>query len=378
MKKFTRQEVQFVQERASERIDEIFDALGIDYRERNDYIQCACPVHEGDNPRSLYWAIQSSHWKCMTKHCEQEQITGPSNSVFGLVRGTMSQKTGHQWGFQRAVAFVAKVLNLQLSQMDDETEADIEINKAIKEHKKRQQNKYDKEETLLVDVLPMLQPDDVYYPSRGISKETIDRYHISFCGQKGKPFFQRAFFPVLDETGRVVAGWSGRSVWEQCSECQMYHGPMMYCPDDTKRGIYVKWKHSKGFRSEQHLYNYWYAKPFIAKFGSAIVCESPGNCWALDAAGIKNSVAMFGLSMSNTQRQLLQKAGALTLVFVLDNDEPGKQAIERLSKDFGYYFRLFFITPEDVNDVGDMVPEEINNQIGSILKTVSRESLLRD
>lgn len=374
--KFTPSEIDFIQDRAHERVTEIFDALGIDYSMRNDYLQCACPVHGSDNPRSLYWAITSSHWKCMTRRCQEEVVTGPSTSIFGLVRGAMTTKTGKQWSFPQSVMYVVKALNLQNVKIDDQTQDDIQVSKALKEY--RQRRKIDTKQThpLLADVLPSLRPDTIYYPKRGVSEDTIAKYNISYCGDQNKPFFRRAFFPILDPLGRHIVGWSARTVWSRCKKCSVYHSIEFDCPPKEKRMFYGKWKHSKGFQAERHLYNYWFAKPFIAKTGTAILCESPGNCWAMDACGITNSVAMFGLSLSRHQRLLLQQAGALTLIVALDNDEKGESAKERMEEQLQYYFRLFFVTPDDVNDVGDMMPDDIKAMFGEVLKKTSREKLL--
>lgn len=374
--KFTPQEINFIQDRAHERVTEIFDALGCDYSMRRDYIQCACPIHESNNPRSLYWALSSNHWKCMTRRCQEELITGPSTSIFGLIRGSMSAKTGKQWSFPQSVMYVVKVLNLQNIKIDDQTQDDIQISKALKEYRQRRKIDTKQQHRLLADVLPSLRPDTIYYPKRGVSENTIAKYNISYCGDQNKPFFRRAFFPILDPLGRHVVGWSARTVWDRCKKCSVYHSTEFDCPPKEKRLYYGKWKHSLGFQAEQYLYNYWFAKPFISKTGTAILCEGAGNCWALDACGITNSVAMFGLSLSRHQRLLLQQAGALTLIVALDNDEKGESAKKRMEEQLQYYFRLFFVSPDDVNDIGDMVPNDIQKMFGEMLKNTSREKLL--
>jgi len=374
--KFTPSEINFIQDRAHERVTEIFDALGCDYSMRNDYIQCGCPIHGSDNPRSLYWALSSSHWKCMTRRCHEEIISGPSTSIFGLVRGAMTTKTGEQWSFPQSVMFVVKALNLQNVKIDDHTEDDIQVAKFVKEYRQRRKIDAKQQYQLLADVLPSLQPDTIYYPMRGVSENTIAKYHISYCGDQNRPFAFRAFFPILDPLGRHVVGWSARTVWDKCRKCSVYHSVEFDCPPKEKRLYYGKWKHSKGFQAERHLYNYWLAKPFIAKTGTAILCEGAGNCWALDACGITNSVAMFGLSLSKHQRSLLQQAGALTLIVALDNDEEGEAAKKRMEEQLQYYFRIFFVSPDDVNDIGDMVPDDIQKMFGEMLKKTSREKLL--
>ena len=373
-----RQDIPFIQARACERIAEIFDALGLDYIERHDYLQAACPVHGGENPRAMFWAIRSNHWQCKTRGCHCDPITGPSTSVFGLIRGTMTRKTGKEWSFKRSVNFVTQVLGLGNCSADSSTAQDMEIAKLIKQQRKKQPNTH-KQGIPLATVTRRLKADQVYYPNRGISPDIIAKYHISFCDTKGKPMYKRAFFPILDVTGRYVVGWSGRSIYDKCAKCKMYHHPERFeCPDPKYRGVYVKWKHSDNLHSELCVYNIWYAKPFISKSGTVILCEGPGDVWAYEAAGIKNSVAIMGCSLSRQQRLMLQNAGALTIVCTFDNDEAGQKAMERLQQDLTHYFRVFCITPDQFSDVGDMLPEDICKQIGPVLKKVSRAKMLSD
>jgi len=378
MKQFNKPSIAFIQNRACERITEIFDALNIEYIARHDYLQAICPVHGGDNPRSMFWAIRSNHWQCKTRGCHTDTITGPSTSIFGLVRGAMTTKTNKQWRFQEAVNFIAQILGIEECNLDEATAQDIEIAKIIKEHRKKQASTADGG-TLLSTMIRYLKEDQVYYPNRGIAPEIIAKYHISFCNTKGKPMYKRAFFPILDATGRYVSGWSGRSIYDRCEKCRMHHHPDRHsCPQDEYRGIYTKWKHSKNFRSELCLYNIWYAKPFISKTGTVILCEGPGDVWAYESAGIKNSIALLGLSMSRQQRLMLQNAGALTIICTFDNDTAGQEAMNKLEKELTHYFRVFCITPDNAKDIGEMIPEDIANKIGPILERTSRAKMLSD
>jgi len=378
IRKFNKKEVEFINSRANERISEVLDALGIEYTERSDYLQAKCPCHNGDNPRSFYWAIRTNHWKCNTKHCEKDKITGESSSVFGLVRGAMSNKTQSKWHFDNAVLFVAKVLGLCDIQMDKYTQEELEIDKIIKQHKNKKSKKIDSNMIPLSDIISTLKKDDIYYPTRGVTDEIINRYHISYCGTRGKRFYKRAFFPIMDDSGKFVVGYSARSIYEECEKCEYHHDTSFNCPKKEIRPLYAKWIHSKGFKSEKYLYNYWYAKYHISKSGVAIICEGPGNIWALEMAGINNSVAIMGSSMSKYQRQLLQKAGALTLILLLDNDETGENTTEKLLNELNFYFRVIPIDLESVNDVAEMEKKDIINQIGTVLKDESKEFLFKD
>ena len=228
-------------------------------------------------------------------------------------------------------------------------------------------------------MLPFLRSDDIYYPKRNIPSDIIARYHISFCDTKGKQMYKRAFFPILEITGRNILGWSGRSIYDECSKCGMHHHPeRSSCPESQYSGIYTKWKHSKDLRVELCVYNMWYAKPFISKTGTVILCEGPGDVWACEMAGIRNSVALLGLNMSRQQRLILQNAGALTLVCIFDNDESGRKAMDRIEQDLIHYFRIFCITPDSAQDIGDMLPGDIAEKICPILDKASRAEMLSD
>jgi len=378
MRQFSTQDISFIQDRACERVVEIFDALGLEYIERHDYLQAACPVHGGDNQRAMFWAIRSNHWQCKTRGCHRDPITGPSTSIFGLVRGAMTRTTEKRWNFQQAVNFVAQVLGLEQYHVDASTAQDIEIAKIVKQHRKKQVAMQGCG-IPLATMVSHLKPDQVYYPNRGISPEIIARYHISFCNTENKPMYKRAFFPILDVTGRYIMGWSGRSIYDKCPHCKMHHHPeRSTCPDSRYSGIYTKWKHSKDFHGELCLYNIWYAKHFISKTGTVILCEGPGDVWAYEAAGIRNSVAVLGLNISRQQRLMLQNAGALTVVCTFDNDDAGREAMIRLEKQLTHYFRVFCVTPTTVGDVGDMLTSDIAEKIEPILQQASRAEMLSD
>lgn len=375
MRMFNTNQVEFIQSRACERISEIFDAIGCDYVERHDYLQCACPIHDGNNQRSMFWAIRSRHFECKTRGCHRESITGPSSSIFGLVRGAMTNKTKKEWGFIDAVNFVAQVLGLEKCDVGESTAQDIEIAKIVKQHR-RKQSMIQGQGIPLATIVPYLKSDQVYYPNRGVPPDIIAKYYISFCNTEGKPMYQRAFFPILDKTGRRIVGWSGRSIYSKCSKCDMYHHPRKsLCPTAEYRGLYTKWKHSKGFRSELHLYNIWYAKPWISKTGTVILCEGAGDIWALENAGIRNGVALLGLNMSRQQRLILQNAGALTVICAFDNDEAGQKAMKKLKQDLIHYFRVFCLTPSTAKDIGEMIGDDILNEICPILDKASRVNI---
>jgi len=375
MRRFNVKEIECLEESANEKIKDILDALEIEYVEGSEYLKFKCGIHNGDNQFSAYWSLTTNHFRCMTKLCHDMPITGKSKSIFGLVRGILSNKYNRKISFQESANFIADFLGKSEIRLEDYCNENKELNNIIKKHESK--NKKNTESlSKLSSMSKLLNQDNIYYPRRGVTREIIQKYNISVCNNRGKFFYDRALFPVLDETGMFVAGWSGRTLYEKCKECEKFHKFNIAC----NRFNVPKWLHSKGFKKEKYLYNYNFAKSYIKKSGVAIVCESPGNCWAYEMAGIHNSVAIMGLSMSEAQRKLLQKTGALTIILTLDNDKnkSGKIASEKIIEDLEYYFNIIPIIPTEKNDIAEMKSEEIRSMVQNIIKDNSKEFLFVD
>lgn len=348
-----------VQEAAIHRVRDIFRALSIDFAESDGYLRAACPIHQGENDRGMYWVFRTGHWKCLTQHCECEQITGPSSSIFGLVRGTLSIRTGKDMSFNDAIETVAGILGL----------SDVVLPEfsSVVDLTPRRRKVSTKLLPVLRDVLKFLRRDDVYYPFRGVPAEIIRKYHISYCDNPAKPMYNRAFFPVLDENGEYVMGWSGRIVFEQCQQCKHYHHPQDGC--DNCWTTKAKWFHSSNFKSSNTLYNLWHAKPFISSSRVAILCEGPGDCWGCEVAGVKNSVGILGSTITKPQMNLLQKSGAIHVVVCLDGDSAGRKGTEGIVKKLDQLFNVRTVELPDEADIGSMTSENVRNLLVPVLQS---------
>jgi DNA primase len=205
-----------------------------------------------------------------------------------------------------------------------------------------------------------------YFLDRSFGSEILDRYDVGTCSNKNKEMYGRAVVPIYDITYKYVVGCSGRSVYEKCSKCKHYHDHAEDCPRSEELWKYCKWKHNKDFKSQNHLYNFWFAKDSILDSSQVILVESPGNVWRLEEEGIHNSVAMFGSSLSDRQKILLDGSGAMNIIILTDNDDAGDKAakiIEEKCKNT-YKVKRISITK---SDVAEMTKEEINNQIKRFL-----------
>jgi len=202
-----------------------------------------------------------------------------------------------------------------------------------------------------------------YYLQRGYSIEILDKYDVGTCTQPKKPLYQRATVPIYDNSGEIIVGFTGRSIFAECPKCQDHHDP------DKKCHFFPKWKHTAGFQKENCLYNYWYAQDHILKSGVIVLVESPGNVWRLEEAGIHNSVAIFGAHLGPNQKKIIDASGALSIVCLLDNDEAGRKGAEKIHDQCAKMYRLYFPQLQD-NDIGDMGVDVVTKDIKPLITKI--------
>jgi DNA primase len=119
------------------------------------------------------------------------------------------------------------------------------------------------------------------------------------------------------------------------------------------------------------LYNYWYAKEFIKKTFVVVLVESPGNVWRLEESGIHNSVALFGSSLKDKQKILLDISGAMTIITIMDSDDAGKKAAAQIQTKCNKTYNVINLTI-DYPDVAEMSIESIKKDI---LPTIERYAI---
>ena len=180
--------------------------------------------------------------------------------------------------------------------------------------------------------------------------------------------FNRAVVPIYDEDGETIVGCTGRSIFEECKKCKSYHNPEKACfdPANEKSFFIPKWRHSKGFSKEKHLYNFHNAKEHVLKSGVIILVESPGNVWRLEEEGIHNSVAIFGTTLNEEQKYLIDSSGALSIVLIMDNDKAGQDAAEKIIEQCNRTYRVYNIEIGS-SDVANMNTNELTEDILPII-----------
>jgi len=361
-------------------IEDLLNHFHLDYRSSPKMISMSCPIHQGDNPGAINLYTQGEsyrgNWKCRTHNCEKLF----KGSILGFIRGILSTSK-YNWSkdgdktcsFQETIEFVTKFLKKDLS--------DIKISPLTKNKQQfssainnistttiKPNNKSATYATREVVKKNLVIPAP-YFLNRGFSKEILDKYDVGFCDRPNREMSGRVVAPIYDNDHQFMIGCTGRSIFEKCSLCSCFHDPIQQCPADTSRYLYSKWKHSANFKSQNHLYNYWFAQEHTRKDGYVIIVESPGNVWRLEEAGIHHSVAIFGSSLSDRQKMMLDASGAMSIIILTDNDEAGKKAAEQITNKCQNTYKIIIPTIS-MNDVGDMSIQEIHTQITPYLQKV--------
>lgn len=352
-----------------EDLESLLDRLGLEFHDGRNMFYGCCPVHGGDrfNALNLY---KRGYWACRTRQCE----TVFKKSILGFIRGVLShnrygwEKAGDRTvSFQEALDWSLNFLQKNLDNVEVDRDA-FEKHQFIRQNaiisKQKPVNKNAIKRSKIRASLDIPSP---YYLARGYSRDILDQYDIGECKDTSKEMRYRVVVPIYDELGSYV-GCTGRSIFEKCEKCHLYHHKNSECPAKEKAVLYAKWRHA-GFNSGEHLYNFSNAKEYIEKTSSVVLVESPGNVWRLVESGIKNCVACFGAVLKEPQKSILDGSGALNIIVVCDNDEAGSKLLDSVKELCGRTYRIYGIKPTK-NDVGDMTQDEVTEELKPLIDDI--------
>lgn len=373
---YNQQQLKLVCDELCDRIEDLFDSFGLEYRLNNKMYTMSCPIHGGDNAAALnIYHIGDNYrgnWTCRTHGCENTF----KGSVIGFIRGLLSVER-YNWKigdksnicpFNEAVDFALAFLNKDLknfkvSKVLQEKNRFTQVVEKITKSGVDNDTKIERRYVTSSLIIP-----SEYYISRGYSAEILSKYDIGLCNKDGKEMSDRVVAPIYSDDHRYVVGCTGRSIYNKCDTCSSFH-KAGNCPSDQDLWKYPKWKHNSGLKSQNHLYNFWFAKEHILKSGMAIIVESPGNVWKLEENNIHNAVAIFGCSMSDRQKMILDSSGAMSLILLTDNDEAGQKAAAQIKSKCEKTYRIF-MPKISKPDVAEMTLEEIKTEIKDYIEKI--------
>lgn len=359
--------IKIICDKICDRIYDLLDHLNLEYRDNGRFITMSCPIHGGDNDSALnlYYTGDTyrGNWNCRTHHCEHTFKA----SIIGFIRGVLSHKN-KQWNkdgnetvsFQEALNYAINFLNLSLSDIkvsNDEQNKNTFINNTKILSSTAPSTSSSNQGITRNVVRKNLEIPSRYFMSRGFSQEILNKYDVGDCIAENKEMSHRAVVPIYDIDYTRMIGCTGRIIYDKCKQCANYHENNQDCTNK-----FPKWRHSTGFKTQESLYNLWFAKDYIKSSGYVILVESPGNVWKLEQNDIHNSVAIFGSNLSDRQKTLLDISGAMSIIVIMDNDEAGEKARAQI---YNKCYRTYNIHNIKIskNDIAEMSDEEVHNEI---------------
>jgi len=133
---------------------------------------------------------------------------------------------------------------------------------------------------------------------------------------KGDGFYDtfrgRVMIPIRSPEGRTIA----------------FGGRLLEGEDGPK---YLNSKESRLYNKSEVLYATDQARDEIRKKKSAVLCEGYFDAIGLHQAGVKHAVALCSTALTPGHMALLGRLEARELVLLLDGDEAGRKAVERLA-----------------------------------------------
>lgn len=146
-------------------------------------------------------------------------------------------------------------------------------------------------------ILDTFQSYHPYMTKRKLTSEVISKFKIKY-----DPNSQCIIFPVWDENDNLLF-LTSRNV-----NYKYYH-----LPKDIEKPIYLLNEINK------------------LDIKEVVVCESQINCLTSWSYGIP-AIALFGSTLTNYQRDILNKSSIRHYILALDGDDAGKKGVERFKK----------------------------------------------
>lgn len=361
-----------ISQKLIEDVNGLLDHFNIQYEDHGNRVMFKCPIHGGDSDtNSSIMKRGIGNWKCFSEQCHDQYGSSNGAGIIHFIQAMLHIQEDKDISFYQALVWAAKFVGEAGSTTEDEPKDDIKTEFIqLCKYINREREHHTPVFTPRKLVRSFLKVPAEYYLNRGYTEAILDKFDVGYCFNQAKPYFDRIITPFYDDDGQYMVGCSGRNKNEQCSICNLYHDPSIRCPISKDEKLQaVKWKHSGNFKVGSYLYNYWNAKLHIIRTHTVILVEGTGDVWRLEEAGIYNSLAILGSSLSTNQKMMLEDCGAINLVIATDNDDAGNKAARAISESCKNLFNIKRIDLPN-KDPGSLSIEEIKQIFIPILERI--------
>lgn len=183
-----------------------------------------------------------------------------------------------------------------------------------------------------------------YLASRGISEATIKDFGLGWApaawSDLAEAFTARGFLDFGVKAGLIAPRPRGEGYYD------VFRGRLMVpirspegrtiafggrLVEGTSGPKYLNSRESKLYNKSETLFGVDKAKDAIRKKKTAVLVEGYFDCIGLHQVGVQHAVALCSTALTPGHLQLLARTEARELVLLLDGDEAGRKAVERLA-----------------------------------------------
>ena len=302
-------------------VEKILRHYNVDFKYFGDYIRCACPIHNGDNP-TAFVINEDFLWSCHTGGCG-------AGDVFTFVEQM------EDLDFPKAVKKVAEILEIDIENLiiaERKNDYLKEVEKFLKYIKSKKKKK------TLNEYVPKAELTQVR-SFRNFDEKTLQKFELKYAKEieldkkDGGTFklYERLVIPIY--VNEVQIGVSIRKIRAKDNP-KWFHAP-----------------HT--METGNILYNIDNCK----NDSEIIVCEGMFDVWSWYEAGY-NAICTFGAHLSEEQYRMLLRTGK-NIIWCYDGDNAGLEATKKAVQMMKYKTNQWIIHLPEGADPGNCSPDDL-------------------
>ena len=302
-------------------VEKILRHYNVDFKYFGDYIRCACPIHNGDNP-TAFVINEDFLWSCHTGGCG-------AGDVFTFIEQM------EDLDFPKAVKKVAEILEIDIENLiiaERKNDYLKEVEKFLKYIKSKKKKK------TLNEYVPKAELTQVR-SFRNFDEKTLKKFELKYAKEieldkkDGGTFklYERLVIPIY--VNDVQIGVSIRKIRAKDNP-KWFHAPHTM---ETGNILY----NIDNCKSDSEI----------------IVCEGMFDVWSWYEAGY-NAVCTFGAHLSEEQYRMLLRTGK-NIIWCYDGDNAGLEATKKAVQMMKYKTNQWVIHLPEGADPGNCSPDDL-------------------
>lgn len=353
------------------KIEDVIRSYGVDLRKAGSVLKACCPFHDEKTP-SFVVSPAKGIYKCFG--------CGKGGNVTSFVM----EKEG--CSYPEALRILAKRYNIEVPER--------EMTEEEKRQNSERQNMFALNDWYAKWLTESMMNDSEgraiglsYFRNRAFTDESIKNFQLGYSLPKGSAATDAAKKAGFAEKLLIDSGITGKS--EQGRLYDRFRGRVMFpihnvtgkivafggriLEKKENVGKYVNTPENIVYHKSNELYGLFQAKSEIVKKSQCILVEGYADVISMHQAGIKNTVASCGTSLTEEQVKVIQKF-AQSILIIYDGDAAGvKAALRAIDMTLGTGMTVKLVLLPNGADPDDFAKEHNTDEIEAYLEKESMD-----